>query len=133
MAHIEDRWMKTGPTGRKVKTERHGAGLRWLAVWNERDGRRRKRGFSTKDAAQAHLDEVAHAVRSGRMRLGAPSAPRIDWFSSLSTSDKTVPPPWSAGPRPTTTQRSWMRPQQGTTSVASPSTRTGAGKASPAS
>lgn len=65
MAHIEDRWMKTGPSGRKVKTERHGAGLRWLAVWNERDGRRRKRGFSTKDAAQAHLDEVAHAVRSG--------------------------------------------------------------------
>ena len=65
MAHIEDRWTQPGPTGRRVKSERHGTGLRWLAVWNEPDGRRRKKGFTTKDAAQAHLDSVAHQTRSG--------------------------------------------------------------------
>lgn len=65
MAHIEDRWTQPGPTGRRVKSERHGTGLRWLAVWTEPDGRRRKRAFATKDAAQAHLDDIAHKTRSG--------------------------------------------------------------------
>lgn len=65
MAHIEDRWTQPGPTGRRVKSERHGTGLRWLAVWVEPDGKRRKKGFATKDAAQEHLDEIAHQTRSG--------------------------------------------------------------------
>ena len=65
MAHTEDRWRKVGPEGRKVKTDRDGKGLRWLAVWVEPDGRRRKKGFATKDAAQAHLDDIAHKTRSG--------------------------------------------------------------------
>lgn len=65
MAHTEDRWRKVGPEGRKVKTDRDGKGLRWLAVWVEPDGKRRKKGFATKDAAQAHLDDIAHKTRSG--------------------------------------------------------------------
>lgn len=65
MGHTEDRWMKTGPTGRKVKTDRHGKGQRWLAVWTEPGGRRRKQAFATKDAAEAHLSTVAHQQRSG--------------------------------------------------------------------
>lgn len=65
MAHIEDRWTQPGPAGRRVKSERHGTGLRWLAVWVEPDGKRRKKGFATKDAAQAHLDDVSHKTRSG--------------------------------------------------------------------
>lgn len=65
MAHVEDRWMKTGPTGRKVKSDRHGTGRRWLAVWTEPDGSRRKKAFTVKDAAQAHLDSVSHELRAG--------------------------------------------------------------------
>lgn len=83
MAHIEDRWMKTGPTGRKIKSERHGTGLRWLAVWNERDGRRRKKGFATKDAAQAHLDAVGHQQRSGTYISADRSAITVREFSAL--------------------------------------------------
>ncbi|HYQ76176.1 tyrosine-type recombinase/integrase [Cellulomonas sp.] len=65
MAHVEDRWMVPGPNGRKVKSPRHGQGSRWLAVWHENDGRRRKRAFKTKDAAEAHLDHVGVELRSG--------------------------------------------------------------------
>lgn len=65
MAHVEDRWMKTGPTGRKVKSDRHGTGRRWLAVWTEPDGTRRKKSFTVKDAAQAHLDSIGHEIRVG--------------------------------------------------------------------
>lgn len=65
MAHVEDRWTQPGPTGRRVKSDRHGSGLRWMAVWHEPDGRRRKKSFTTKDAALAHLDAVSHEKRSG--------------------------------------------------------------------
>lgn len=57
--------MKPGPTGRKVKSDRYGAGSRWQAVWNEPGGARRKKSFPTKDAAQAHLDHTAHTTRAG--------------------------------------------------------------------
>lgn len=65
MAHVEDRWMIPGPTGRKIKSARHGQGSRWLAVWHEADGRRRKKAFATKDAAEAHLDHVGVELRAG--------------------------------------------------------------------
>ena len=65
MAHVEDRWMVPGPNGRKIKGPRHGQGSRWLAVWHETDGRRRKRAFKTKDAAEGHLDHVGVELRSG--------------------------------------------------------------------
>lgn len=57
--------MVPGPTGRKVKSPRHGQGSRWLAVWNEPDGRRRKKAFRTKDAAEAHLEDVGVDKRTG--------------------------------------------------------------------
>lgn len=63
--HIQDRWMKPGPTGRKIKSDRYGTGSRWQAVWREPDGTRRRKSFTHKDAAQAHLDNVAHTTRSG--------------------------------------------------------------------
>lgn len=65
MAHVEDRWMVPGPNGRKVKGPRHGQGSRWLAVWHEADGRRRKKAFTTKDAAEGHLDHVGVELRAG--------------------------------------------------------------------
>lgn len=65
MAHVEDRWMVPGPTGRKIKGPRHGQGSRWLAVWHETDGTRRKKAFRTKDAAEAHLEQVGVDQRAG--------------------------------------------------------------------
>lgn len=66
MAHVEDRWTVPNPDGgRRIRSQRYGKGSRWLAVWNESDGTRRKRAFSTKDSAQAHLERVGHEQRSG--------------------------------------------------------------------
>lgn len=65
MAHVEDRWTAPGPTGKRVRTDRWGRGSRWLAVWVEPDGRRRKRAFDTRDAADDHLAQVRTHQLSG--------------------------------------------------------------------
>ena len=66
MANIEDRWMKVGSDGRKIRTERYGRGLRWRATWAEPGtGRYPSRSFATKDAAEAHLETVGAAKRGG--------------------------------------------------------------------
>lgn len=65
MAHVEDRWTTPGPNGKRVRTDRWGRGSRWLAVWNEPDGRRRKRAFTTRDAADDHLAQVRTHQLSG--------------------------------------------------------------------
>jgi integrase len=67
VANVEDRWTKPDPDGgrKRVRTDRYGTGLRWRATWNEPDGSRRRRSFATKDAAQAHLEHVGVAKRTG--------------------------------------------------------------------
>lgn len=70
MAHVADRWTRPGPPDKRgrptrVRTDRYGRGSRWLAVWYEPDGTRRKKAFDNKDAAQAHLENVGHSKRSG--------------------------------------------------------------------
>lgn len=63
MAHVEDRWMKTGTDGR-VRSARYGQGKRWLAVWIE-DGRRRAAAFASKDGAKAKVAQVDVDQRAG--------------------------------------------------------------------
>ena len=58
MSHVEDRWTKVGPAGRRIKSERHGQGRRWLAIWTEA-GVRRKRSFDAKESAAGFLARVA--------------------------------------------------------------------------
>ncbi len=65
MAHIEDRWMKPGPAGRKIKSDRYGTGKRWQAVWNEPDGTRRRKSFTTKDEAEAALADIRVSQLAG--------------------------------------------------------------------
>lgn len=60
MARVEDRWLRKDRT----RTAGYGKGLRWLAVWSEGGGERKK-SFATKDAAKAHLTWVEHNQRSG--------------------------------------------------------------------
>lgn len=95
MAHVEDRWFRVGPTGRRnVRTDRHGQGQRWLAVWNEPDGRRRKKAFDNKDAAEDWLARVRAQQLEGayitRERAAATvSDVAADWVAAH--------PDWAAG------------------------------------
>lgn len=65
MASVEDRWMKIGPNGRKIKTDRYGSGKRWRAVWIEHDGTRRRRACTTRDEAEAILSDIHVAQLTG--------------------------------------------------------------------
>jgi integrase len=79
MAHVEDRWYRTvkGPDGRltKLRTARHGNGLRWRARYLDPDGQERNRSFATKVAAEKFLTEVEHSKIRGSYR--DPDAGRI--------------------------------------------------------
>ena len=63
--HVEDRWMKTGPNGRKIRTSRYGSGKRWRAVWTEPDGTRRRKSCTTRDEAEAALADIRVAQLTG--------------------------------------------------------------------
>src|SRR5437879_13071484 len=65
MGHVRDLWTKPGPSGRRVKSARHGSGKRWLAVWFDPQGREDSQVFAAKDAAQAHVSRMELAVRDG--------------------------------------------------------------------
>lgn len=56
--HIQDRWTSPDPTNAKkrIKTTRYGSGLRWIAVWVEPDGTRKRKSFEYKDQAKAFID-----------------------------------------------------------------------------
>jgi len=87
MAHVEDRWMQAGPDGKKTRTERYGRGSRWLAVWTEPGGQRRKKAFDNKDAARGHLERTATEQRAGTYVTAERSAMTVrewgqQWHSS---------------------------------------------------
>lgn len=67
MANVEDRWTKPDPAGgrKRVRTDRYGTGLRWRATWVEPDGARRRKSFALKGDAEAHLEHVGVAKRTG--------------------------------------------------------------------
>lgn len=69
MAHVEDLWTKAGPNGRRVKSERHGRGKRWLAVWTV-SGRRHKKAFDGKQAATDFLAKQNVEQTEGLLRPG---------------------------------------------------------------
>ncbi len=74
MAHVEDRWYKTAE-GRRVKTARHGRGLRWRARYLDPDGDERSRSFDRKVDAERFLAEIEHSKISGSYR--DPDAGRV--------------------------------------------------------
>jgi integrase len=57
MAHIEDRWEKTGPDGR-TRTPRYGQGNRWRARYLDPHGRERSRTFPRKVDAVRFLATI---------------------------------------------------------------------------
>jgi integrase len=52
--HVQDLWMRPGPNGRKVRSDKWGHGKRWQARWQE-GGYEKAKAFVSKDGAQAHL------------------------------------------------------------------------------
>lgn len=56
--HIQDRWTSPDPTNAKkrIKNSRYGSGLRWIAVWVEPDGTRKRKSFEYKDQAKAFIE-----------------------------------------------------------------------------
>lgn len=93
MASVEDRWwrvVKLDDETERQKTERHGAGMRWLVRWREPDGRPRKLSFAKKVDADAHAamveaDKLKGAyidVRAGRELFGDYAA---NWLADQTT------------------------------------------------
>ncbi|WP_062431580.1 tyrosine-type recombinase/integrase [Herbidospora daliensis] len=69
MAYVKDLWNKTvrHPDGRtrRVKTARHGAGKRWLAVWLDPNGKEASRAFAKKTDAEKHASSMEADVGRG--------------------------------------------------------------------
>ncbi|GAA0187938.1 tyrosine-type recombinase/integrase [Glutamicibacter creatinolyticus] len=67
VARIEDRWFtkKRGPDKKPIRKATHGVGLRWMAIWDDLDGKERTKKFPTKDQAQAHLDDITTKKGTG--------------------------------------------------------------------
>jgi integrase len=79
---VEDQWMRRGPDGRKRRTTRYGTGLRWRARWRDDDGREKAKSFRTRDAAQAHLDEVAERVGRPVVKAGTVGEWLTVWWAT---------------------------------------------------
>jgi hypothetical protein len=83
VSHIADLWERTFD-GRRIRTERYGKGRRWLARYDDPDGRARSKTFARKLDAERFLATVetdklcgtyldpdaAGAVRTGGSRRG---------------------------------------------------------------
>lgn len=65
MGHVEDRWTRPGPDGKRIRTERWGKGKRWRAVWTEPTGERKRQACDTKDEATAVVAKAATSIREG--------------------------------------------------------------------
>jgi integrase len=65
LSHVEDRWYRTGPSGRKVKTARHGKGLRWKARIQGSDGKEHAKSFARKEDAERYETTTAADVHRG--------------------------------------------------------------------
>ena len=66
ISRVNDLWWATDKdTGKKVKTTRHGKGLRWLAVWTNGRGTEVKKSHRTKDAAGIWIQDQDAQHRAG--------------------------------------------------------------------
>ena len=52
MTRVEDRWLKPD---RKTRSAEYGKGMRWRAVWDDPDGKEKKKSFANRDAANAYM------------------------------------------------------------------------------
>lgn len=97
MAHVEDRWYREiveDDKKFKVKTPRHGTGLRYRTRWIDPDGKERSASFKLKRDADNKLTEVEGDMlrgvyidpRAGRVTLRKYAE---DWLSSQTFDENT--------------------------------------------
>lgn len=57
VSRVEDRWLskKKDENGQRIRRAGYGRGMRWMARWDDIDGRPRTKMFASKDHALAHL------------------------------------------------------------------------------
>lgn len=65
MGYTKDLWTRPGPDGKRVPSERHGKGKRWLACWRDPDGRERSKAFTNKKASELHWQKQEVDVERG--------------------------------------------------------------------
>lgn len=80
-------WSKDKTTGEKVKTARHGKGLRWQAVWTDGRGGERKKSHKTKDAALGWIKDQDQKQLAGH-RVGGPQL-TVEEAAKLYLQDQT--------------------------------------------
>lgn len=72
MSRVNDLWWrKDKKTGDKIKTARHGKGLRWQAVWTDGRGGEVKKSHKTKDAALGWIQDQDQMKLAGRKAVAA--------------------------------------------------------------
>jgi len=82
MAHVEDRWEKV-VDGRRVRTDRHGSGMRWRARYLDPDGHERSKTFARRADAERFLASVTVDVMRGA--YVDPSAGRLTFVDFATT------------------------------------------------
>jgi integrase len=64
MAHVRDQWHRPSADG-PVRTARYGVGMRWLAAYQDANGRRHARSFAKKVDAERYVAQMATDVARG--------------------------------------------------------------------
>lgn len=56
---VVDRWYRRDKaTGKKVRSDRYGVGLRWMVQWETESGRRQSKSFATRDEAEKNYAAI---------------------------------------------------------------------------
>ncbi len=67
VSRVEDRWFskRKDSNGKRTKKTTHGIGNRWMAVWDDLDGKERTQKFVTREQALAHLEQISSQKVTG--------------------------------------------------------------------
>lgn len=65
MAHVHDQWFRGSPDGGRERTARYGVGRRWLASYQDGNGRRHAKSFDKKIDAERYVAQMATDVARG--------------------------------------------------------------------
>jgi hypothetical protein len=65
VAHVRDQWFRGSADGGRERTSRYGVGRRWLASYQDGNGRRHAKSFDKKVDAERHVAQMATDVARG--------------------------------------------------------------------
>jgi integrase len=65
MAHVRDQWYRRSAEGKREQTARYGVGLRWLASYQDSNGRRHAKSFAKRADAERYVAQVGADLARG--------------------------------------------------------------------